>query len=318
MTLSYGASPGRNAITLFALLSTALLSLESLGCSQSASAAPPAGRHFDHVVIVVLENQGVREALADANIAALAKRGAWFPNYRALAHPSLPNYLAMVGGSTFGVEADYMSTPIRSPSIADRLEKKGLTWKSYAEDYPGHCYLARFAGKVRLTPKASPTALYAKQHVPLLQFASVQNDPGRCARVVNAREFMRDARAGRLPNYSFYSPNMINDGHDTSLETSSAWLRNFVQSLQGTLAMHQRTLLVVVWDEGGGDDTRHNQVLAILLGDVVTPGRYDARLTHYSLLRTIEDNFGLEPLTNADRNAPPVPESVWRDSPPAR
>jgi hypothetical protein len=318
MPLSYEVLPGKRTITLLALLSMALLSLEALGCSQSASAAQPAGRHFDHVVIVVMENQGVREALADDNIASLAKRGAWFPNYRALAHPSLPNYLAMVGGSTFGVEADHVSAPIKSPSIVDRLEKKGLTWKSYAEDYPGGCYLARFAGEARLTPKASPIALYAKQHVPLLQFASVQNDRARCARVVNAREFMRDARAGRLPNYSFYSPNMINDGHDTSLEAASAWLRNFVQSLEGTLAMHQRTLLVVVWDEGGEDDIRHNQVLAIFLGDVVSPGRYDARLTHYSLLRTIEDNFGLEPLADGDRNASPVPQSVWRDSPGAR
>ena len=318
MPLSYEALPAKRTITLLALLSIGLLSLEALGCSQSASAAQPAGRHFDHLVIVVMENQGTREALADDNIASLAKRGAWFPNYRALAHPSLPNYLAMVAGSTFGVAADHVSAPIKAPTIVDRLEKKGLTWKSYAEDYPGRCYLARFAGEAHLTPKASATALYAKQHVPLLQFASVQNDPARCARVVNAREFMRDARAGHLPNYSFYSPNMFNDGHDTSLETASAWLRNFVQSLQGTLSMHQRTLLVVVWDEGGGDDTRHNQVLAIFLGDVVSPGRYDARLTHYSLLRTIEDNFGLEPLADGDRNASPVPQSVWRDSPPAR
>ena len=70
---------------------------------------------------------------------------------------------------------------------------------------------------------------------------------------------MRDARAGHLPNYSFYSPNVFNDGHDTSLEISSAWLSNFVQSFQGTLGMHQRTLLVVTWDEGGDEDFHHNQ-----------------------------------------------------------
>ena len=314
MTLSYELLPGKRIGALLPLLSIGLLSFAARGFSQSA---PPAGKYFDQVVIVVMENQGVREALADKNIASLAKRGAWFSNYRALTHPSLPNYLAMVGGSTFGVAADHVSAPIKSPTIVDRLEKKGLTWKAYAEDYPGRCYLERFAGEGHLTPRAAATALYAKQHVPLLQFESVQNDPARCARVVNAREFMRDARAGHLPNYSFYSPNMFNDGHDTSLETASAWLNRFVQSLQGTLAMHQRTLLVVVWDEGGDDDTHHNQVLAIFLGDVVSPGRYDARLTHYSLLRTIEDNFGLEPLREGDRNAAPVPEAVWRDSPPA-
>jgi hypothetical protein len=273
----------------------------------------PAGEHFDHVVIVVMENAGAKQALADSNIASLVKRGAWFSNYHALAHPSLPNYLAMVGGSTFGVVTDHRRTPIDAPTIVDRLEAKGLTWKAYAEDYPGHCFLGEGAGEARLSPRSKPMELYARKHVPLLAFSSIRQDPARCARVVNAREFMRDARAGRLPSYSFYSPNMFNDGHDTSLAAASAWLRKFVQSLQGTIAMRQRTVLVVTWDEGGENDGGHNRVLTLLLGDVVSPGRYDTALNHFSLLRTIEDNFGLQPLADEDRHAPPMPANVWRE-----
>ena len=295
----------------------ALISFELSSFALHAAPQPrsdvQSGKHFDHVVIVILENQGAREALADANIASLVKGGAWFSNYFGLAHPSLPNYLALVAGSTFGVERDHVPAPLKSRTIVDRLEQRGLTWKSYAEDYPGKCFLGSVAGEGRLTPQAKPTGLYAKKHVPLLAFESIQKNPARCARVVNAREFMRDARSGHLPNYSFYSPNVFNDGHDTSLATASAWLKGFVQSLRGTLGMHQRTLLVVTWDEGGEEDSRHNQVLTIFLGDVVNPGRYDAKLTHYSLLRTIEDNFGLEPLTKGDRTAPAMPASVWRD-----
>ena len=311
MTVSYALAPSR-VIAVFVLISIELSSFALRAFSQPLSDAQ-SGKHFDRVVIVVLENQGAREALADANIASLVKGGAWFSNYHGLAHPSLPNYLAMVSGSTFGVEEDHLPAPIKSPSIVDRLEEKGLTWKAYAEDYPGRCYLGSVAGEGRLTPQAKPTELYAKKHVPLLAFESVQKNPSRCARVVNAREFMRDARSGHLPNYSFYSPNVFNDGHDTSLGTSSAWLKGFVQSFRATLGMHQRTLLVVTWDEGGEEDSRHNQVLTIFLGDVVTPGRYDAKLTHYSLLRTIEDNFGLEPISKGDRTASPMPASVWRD-----
>ena len=294
-----------------------LISIELSSFALRAFSKPPSdtqsGRHFDHVVIVVLENQGAREALADPNIASLVRGGAWFSNYHGLAHPSLPNYLALVSGSTFGVEDDHRPTPINAPTIVDRLEQKGLTWKAYAEDYPGRCYLGSGAGEGRITPQADPTELYVRKHVPLLAFASIQNNAARCARVVNAREFLGDARAGHLPNYSFYSPNVFNDGHDTSLEISSAWLKGFVQSFRATLGMHQRTLLVVTWDEGGEEDSRHNQVLTIFLGDVVTPGRYDAKLTHYSLLRTIEDNFGLEPLAKGDRAASAMPASVWRD-----
>ena len=311
MTVSYALFPIRMIAALV------LTSIELSSFAPPARSQPPSeaqsGKYFDHVVIVVLENQGSREALGDPNIASLVKGGAWFSNYHGLSHPSLPNYLAMVAGSTFGVEHDHLSSPLKSATIVDRLEAKGLTWKAYAEDYPGKCFLGNEAGEGHVTPKATATAIYAKKHVPLLAFASVQNDPARCARVVNAREFMRDARSGHLPNYSFYSPNVFNDGHDTSLEVSSAWLTRFVQSFRATLGMHQRTLLVVTWDEGGEEDSHHNQVLTIFLGDVVTPGRYDERLTHYSLLRTIEDNFGLEPLAKGDRTAPAMPATVWRD-----
>jgi hypothetical protein len=284
-----------------------------VGVASGQSVTPfQAGRHFDHVVVIVLENQGAKQALADANIASLVKDGAWFTNYRALAHPSQPNYLGLVAGSTLGVVDDHRPPPIKARSIVDRLEKKGLTWKAYAENYPGGCYLGSVAGKGYLTPKAAPTELYVRKHVPLLAFEGVQTNPARCGRVVNAREFVRDARAGKLPNYSFYSPNMFNDGHDTSLEASTAWLRDFVKSLRTTAGMHQRTVLMITWDEGGGDDFRSNRVLAILLGDDIAPGRYADRLTHYSLLRTIEDNFGLLPLSDGDANAAPLPEKIWR------
>jgi hypothetical protein len=287
-----------------------------IGASPAGAQSPPrkkGGSHFDHVVIVVLENQGTRQALADPNVAALVKRGAWFSNYHGLAHPSQPNYLGLIGGSTFGIDDDHTPPPINARTIVTRLEEKGLTWKAYAEDYPGGCFLGSGAGKGYLTPRASPTELYTKKHVPFLVFSSIQNDRRRCARVVNAREFMRDARDGALPNYAFYSPNMFNDGHDTSLETSTIWLRNFVQSLLTTVGMHQRTLLMITWDEGAGADFRSNRVLAILLGDGIVPGRYADRLTHYSLLRTIEDNFGLLPVADGDANAPPVPDKVWRE-----
>ena len=271
--------------------------------------AKPAGKHFDQIVIVMMENEGTDEALADPYIVSLIRRSAWFSNYHAITHPSFPNYLAIVAGSTFGLDSDHRSPPLKSPTIVDRLEEKNLTWKSYAEDYPGGCYLGSAAGAGRLTPTAAPTELYVRKHVPLLAFASIQNNPARCGRVVAASQFMRDARAGKLPNYSFYTPNMFNDGHDTSLEASSTWLKGFVRNLESTIAVHQRTLVVITWDEGGGRD---NRVLALLVGTVVNPGRYAVPLTHYSLLRTIEENFGLSTVGAGDRKASSFPESVWR------
>jgi len=269
----------------------------------------PVGTHFDRVVIVVMENEGTDQALADPDIASLSRRSAWFSHYYAITHPSFPNYLAIVAGSTFGLDSDHRPPPLKGATIADRLEEKNLTWKSYAEDYPGGCYLGSVAGAGRITPFGAPTELYARKHVPFLAFASIQNDPGRCARVVGAGQFMRDARAGKLPNYSFYTPNMFNDGHDTSLEASSKWLQGFIRTLESTVSMRQRTLVVITWDEGGNRD---NKVLTLLLGTVVNPGKYPTPLTHYSLLRTIEDNFGLSTVGAGDKKASPFPEAVWR------
>jgi hypothetical protein len=286
----------------------AWLSVTSSTKAQRASAAP-VGKHFDQVVIVVLENEGTDQALADPYVSSLTRRAAWFSHYYAITHPSFPNYLAIVAGSTFGLDRDHTPAPLKGPTIADRLEQKNLTWKSYAEDYPGGCFLGSEATVGRLSPGSAPTDLYAKKHVPLLSFVSIQSNRSRCGRVVNAGQFMRDARAGKLPNYSFYTPNMFNNGHDTSLQVASAWLKGFVRALDGTMAMHQRTLVVITWDEGGNRD---NRVLTLLLGPVVNPGKYPAALTHYSLLRTIEENFGLGTVGAGDRRASPFPESVWR------
>lgn len=297
---------------------TTVLSCGFLGMALRLFAQPGSadegGAHFDHVVMVVMANQGASQPLSDANIASIVKQAAWFSNYHAVSHPSLPNSLALVGGSTYGVTRDRIDTSIKRLSIINRLEQKGLTWKAYAEDYQGSC-LKPDADK-SVTPKPSVAASSTMRRVPFLSFAAVQNSPVRCGRVVNASEFMTDARAGKLPNYSFYSPNIAGVGAHTPAERSALWLKQFVGSLQGTGAMNQRTLLMIVWDEGKGDDMRSNRALAMLLGPMVTRGRYSARLTHYSLLRTIEDNFGLLPVADGDATASPVPEEVWRASAP--
>ena len=303
------AFPGKATTVLFFGLLSFPLCLES-----QRAPSDKGGTHFDHVVMVVIEHQGASQALSDANIASVVKQAAWFSNYHAVSHPSLPNSLALVGGSTYGVTRDHVDTSIKRPSIINRLEQKGLTWKVYAEDYAGHCLKADAGNSVM--PKASGAALSTMRRVPFLSYATVQNSPMRCGRVVNAREFIADARAGKLPNYSFYSPNIVTSGPRTSVEGSALWLKQFVGSLQGTGAMDQRTLLMIVWDEGSGPETRSNRVLAMLLGPMVTQGRYSARLTHYSLLRTIEDNFGLLPVADGDARASPVPEEVWRASAP--
>ena len=115
------------------LMTTAGGVLLLAGVYSGAQAVPqgvamvPARRHFDHVVIVVLENTGYHEALGDPELQALRRQGAWLTDYHAITHPSFPNYLALIAGQTHGVRSDDQPAPgFDIPTIADALERRGL------------------------------------------------------------------------------------------------------------------------------------------------------------------------------------------------
>lgn len=272
------------------------------------------GHHFNHVVIIVLENEGLHSALAVPYFAELAKQGAWFSNYHGVGHPSYPNYLGLIAGSTYGFTSDKQGPPLHGPTIADQLEAHHLTWKQYAEDYPGHCFTGSVAGSTYLNSFAHGIVghPYARKHVPFMSFASIQDNPTRCARVVDGAQFMRDARGDSLPNYSFYTPNMRNDGHDTPIAFAANWLDGFLKEIRALPVMHQRTLIVVTFDEGIPPEYTANTVLTVMLGDNIAPGEYTQFVTHYGLLRTIEDNFDLSPVAAGDRDAAAMPGAVWK------
>jgi len=249
---------------------------------------------FDHVILIVLENENAANVPKVGYLDSLAKRGASLTMFHGVAHPSYPNYLALVGGHTFGVRGDEQAD-IDAPTIADRLEAKGLTWRQYAEDYPGKCFLG------------DAHKLYVRKHTPFLSFASIQSNPKRCANVVNARQFDRN----KLPAYAFYTPNMDNDGHNTSLAFATRWLRGFIEPILADSALMQRTLIVVTFDESERGEAS-NQIYTVLLGGMVKPGATDSTaLNHYNLLRTVEANFALEPL-GEERNVTPITE-IWKE-----
>jgi acid phosphatase len=249
---------------------------------------------FDHVVIVVLENENAAAVLPGSYLDSLATRGATLTSFHGVAHPSYPNYLALIAGHTFGVRGD-LQADIDAPTIADRLEAKKLTWMQYAEDYPGKCFLKNSRG------------LYVRKHVPFLSFIAIQNNPARCAKVVNAKQFNR----AKLPSYAFYTPNQENNGHNTSLAYATRWLRGFLEPMLADSAVMARTLIVVTFDEAE-DNEPTNRIYTVLLGGMVRPGASDSTpLNHYNVLRTIEANFGLDPLGEEAQVTPIT--SIWKD-----
>jgi hypothetical protein len=297
--------------------------------NSAEAAAKASAHHFDRVVIIVLENGDYEAAVKDPNLADLATHGASFSNFHALFHPSYPNYLAMVAGTDFGVHRRgrfLADRQINFPNdaahktIADRLIANGLNFKNYAEELPpGNCPFRIDSQHVSKSKKGD----YARKHVPFLSFEEVQEkwcdhvirvDSGKGNSLLGDDNFfVKDAKAG-LVAYSFYSPNMNNDGHNTNVRFAAEWLHKFLDKTFPE-KLRKGTLVVVTFDES--DHNADNRIYTLFLGDMVKEAsRQDAKVldrhyTHYSVLRTIEDNFGLEPLSEGDRDASPITD-IWK------
>ncbi len=272
------------------------------------------GKHFDRVLIIVLENQNYSSVMKDPFLAQLAQMGASFSNFHALMHPSYPNYLAMVSGSVFGVQSnDQITLPNDNShrTIADFLD-----WKNYAEDYPS-----------QPQPFLVDRGKYSRKHVPFLSFAKIQQESFGNVISVDPKDshnrFVTDVQAFRsdpekhpLPRYMFYSPNGDDDGHDPvffpgrGLRKASSWLNTFFKDWFPLDEKMKGTLVIVTFDESEVFETTE-RIYTVFLGDMVKTGEVTEAYTHYSVLRTIEDNFGLPPLNSGDSNAEPITE-VWK------
>ncbi|HVT03165.1 MAG TPA: alkaline phosphatase family protein [Thermoanaerobaculia bacterium] len=248
------------------------------------------------VVVVILENENGGVALEQPFLKKLASSGAYLSNYYALAHPSQPNYIGLVSGSIDGVQGNRIGT-LNRRHLGDLLSEKRLTWKSYAEDYPGGCDLR------------SHIRNYVRRHEPFLSFKDVQ-EGAACANVRPGEEFDRDVQAG-LANFVLYVPNNDHNGHDTGVKVADRWLRSKFEPLLTNKQFMKGTLLVVTFDEA--ENRGPNKIYTVLYGDSVTPGVYDDVYDHYDLLRTIEEIFGLGTLGQHDAAAAARPiTKVWR------
>jgi hypothetical protein len=249
--------------------------LAVLAFCAGAAGAPPVPP-FAHVVVIVFENKDASaiDARAAPTFTALGKKYARLTRYYAVSHPSLPNYLALVSGSTHGIHDDCTTCVMSGTTIGDELSAAGKTWYGYAEGYP-----------------SSPR--FAKKHMPFLYF------PADVLHVLPLKRF--DPAA--LPDFALVAPDLCNDMHDCSIRTGDGWLRKFVPPLL-TLP---NTVVFVVFDEGSSS----NRVAAYALGTTVRGGAVFTRASgHYGLLRTIEDAWGL-PRLGQSAATPPI-TGIWR------
>jgi hypothetical protein len=249
-------------------------------------AKPPRG--VDHVIWIWMENKPYDAVIGSSSAPyenQLAAACGLATNYHAVAHPSLPNYIAATSGSGQGIADDGppSSHPLDVASIYSQVKATGKTWRSYQESAPGNCPLA-------------PGGQYAVKHDPAPYYPGIRSD---CAiwdvpmGTTASGHFLNDLTNGTLPAFSFVTPNLCNDTHDCPVSTGDAWLRSWFDKILTSSSYRQgRTVVFLTWDED--DHSGPNRVPLIVVSPSTPVGtRSGALFDHYALLKTTEQVLGI-------------------------
>lgn len=238
------------------------------------------------LLVFVVENHSIQQMRRGMPwLSHLADRYGYASRYHALTHPSLPNYLAIAGGDTFGVtdDAPPSAHPIRKPSVFGRAVRAGRTATTYAEGMTSRC-------------QQENGGRYAVRHNPWTYFRSEHR---LCRHYdVPLRKLAGDVRSGSLPRVGMVVPDVCNDAHDCSLGQADTWLRKRAgMVLRGPDFASGHLAVVVTADE---DDGHHgNRVLTVVAHPRLHHEVVQRRLTHYSLSRAYAEAAGITPLGHA-------------------
>jgi hypothetical protein len=295
-TLRVGVT-GANAagsVTVYSSVTAVVVTstLPSTAAYCGTAATPPAA--WKHVIWIWMENKSESQVIGSGNapfINSVAKACGLATNYAAVAHPSLPNYIAATSGATQGITDDSppSSHPLAVASLYSQLTAAGLTWHDYEEASPGNC------------PSAN-SGLYAVRHDPAAYYTGIA---ATCQTsdvplgTLTTGAFATDVANGTLPTFSFVTPDLCNDMHDCSVNSGDNWLRTWLPKLIASPAYQAGTTAIfIVWDENDG--SAGNVVPALVVSPSTPAGTQSATaFTHYSLLRTTEELLGLPFLGNA-------------------
>ena len=249
---------------------------------------------FTHAYILVMENQeyaSIVGSSAAPYLNTLIAQYGLATNYNAVAHPSEPNYLALFSGSTQGV-TDEGTYNLSGTNLADQLEAQGKTWRVYAQNVPLNCYLGSNASDGEDGPGS-----YRRKHEPAISFTDISGNALRCGNISDFAHF--DAAAA---DFTLIVPNQCNDMHDCSVATGDSWLQGWLPSnILNTPAWGSGTnVLFIIWDEGTTSTGGGGHVAALVVSNSLAGAGYQSGTAHnhYSLLRTLEDAWGLGCLQN--------------------
>lgn len=263
---------------------------------------------WDKIFVIMFENHGYNQVQGNSYWTSIMKDSFQLVNYHGVTHPSQPNYVAMIAGSYFTCTSD-SNCNLKQSNLADLIEGKRLTWRSYQENYVpganGDCNLA-----------TSINSEYYRKHNPFMSFTDITSNLTRCQYIVTETQFQTDVQKNALPDFSFYTPNIDNDSHDQSLDYSGQyltnWLAKYYTPYTASGKAFANTLFMVTFDEDEGSEGNH--VVAFFRGPGATPGKSQNTTTsysHYSFTRFIEDNWSLGSLGTNDATSTSFADEIW-------
>jgi acid phosphatase len=265
-----------------------------------------AGPKFDNLVVILMENHSLNEIYGPATyMTQLADQNVLLQNYSAIDHPSEPNYLAIASGQTFNPPSgDDNYHVFTANNLVDGLESVGKTWTAYSESASGPC------------DKNNPDI----RHVPFIFFADVAMNATRCNRIVPTTagtdtEVVAELNSATPSNFIWLTPNDSNNMHSGTVARGDAYLQALVPQILGsTTFMTKKAALFIVFDEGSGSATfPSDPVYAVWAGPTVKKGVKSTTLySHYSVLSTLEANWGFASLGAHDVGAPSMLTEVFQ------
>ena len=256
------------------VVATACAGPQANAPKPSRAASPPATpsptpAKPSHVFVIIVENSSYESALAQPYLASLANDYGNATDYHAIGQPSLPNYLAMTSGSTWGIRDDnYHRLP--ATGLGAELTTAGVSWKAYMEGFTGDCFNSPYP--------------YALKHNPFAYYG------GQCPTNIVPMTQLASDLAGDTPQLSWITPGLCHDGHDCSRRVADQWLAATVPQVLASPAWQDNGVLFITADEGDGASDRVPLV-------VVSPQLHAQQLTasydHFSLLATLADYLGV-------------------------
>jgi acid phosphatase len=261
----------------------------------TASAPTATPGHPRKILVIMEENHSIEQVFPDGMpyLWSLARKFGYASDWSDVGHPSLPNYLAILGGSSFDMPADCAPSPgctYPGPTVFGQALSRGETAKAYEESMPQPCSPDSAGG---YDVNHNPWAYFPSETASCKSYDVPAGTPA-------AGTLASDIRDGSLPTVGMVTPNLLHDGHNGTLAQADEWLQGWIPVLMsGADWRAGRLAIVVVFDEGETTE----QVPFVLIAPGISGVKMSEPVNHYALTRLLDQFTGAPPLRDANAAA---------------